>query len=107
MFAQSLTDLISLLNTGVVQDQQVTKRRADLTTQSGERILVRFITRYVSYEPITSATSSSGDHESHCTCNFNNRSFYREFEGNKQAIIDQLKSILDDAGLPTLRGVYA
>ncbi len=28
-FAQSLTDLISLLNTGVVQDQQITKRRAD------------------------------------------------------------------------------
>ena len=107
-FAESLTNLISLLNTGIVQGKRVTKRRSAFDNPSWRKQLGSV---YHSIRDLratyTSLVKSGEINEVECTCKFIKRKMYADFEMKKQEIIDQLNAILLEAGLPTIHGVHS
>jgi len=96
-FAAALGDLISLLNTGVVREQAVTKRRADFDNIEWRKSL----------ETLYPSLVRSGEiDEDKCTCQFMRHRMHQVFDRKKQEIISQLNAILNDANLPSIRGGF-
>jgi len=107
-FAEALGDLISLLNTGTVQGQSVTKRRADFSNAEWRNSLDGLYHEVRGLRGLYTELVKSGEiDEEKCTCGFRNHSMYHDFEARKQEIIDQLNAILLQAGLPRIRGIFS
>lgn len=106
-FAEALGDLISLLNTGAVQGQPLTKRRADFDNPAWRTSLERLYHEVRGLRGLYTALVRSGEiDEEKCTCGFRNHSMYHEFEARKQQIIGQLNVLLMEANLPKILGVF-
>lgn len=107
-FAEALGDLISLLNTGTVQGQTLTKRRADFDSPGWRTSLERLYHEVRELRGLYTALVRSGEiDEAKCTCGFRNHSMYHDFEAKKQTVIDELNAILNEAKLPRIRGVLS
>ena len=106
-FAEALGDLISLLNTGAVQGQPLTKRRADFDNSEWRTSLERLYHEIRELRGLYTSLVKSGEiDEAKCTCGFRNHSMYHDFEARKQAIIDQLNTLLMKAHMPKIRRVF-
>jgi hypothetical protein len=106
-FAESLGDLISLLNTGEVQGRTLTKRRADFDNPEWRRSLEALYHEVRSLRGLYTELVKAGQiDEERCTCQFRSHSMFHDFEARKQKIIDQLNTLLTGANLPRIRGVY-
>lgn len=106
-FAAALGELISLLNTGTVRREKVTKRRADFDNIEWRKSLeaVYHAVRELR-ELYTSLVKSGEIDEDKCTCQFARHRMFHVFEGKKQAIISRLNTLLCQANLPPIRGVF-
>jgi hypothetical protein len=106
-FAEAMGDLISLLNTGTVQGQQVTKRRADFDNDAWRTAIEGLYHEVRELRGLYTSLVKSGEiDEAKCTCGFRKHSMYHDFEARKQQVIDQLNALLMGANLPTIRGVF-
>jgi hypothetical protein len=107
-FAESLGDLISLLNTGAVQGKALTKRRADFDKIEWRAALEALFHEIRELRGLYTSLVKSGEiDEDKCTCGFRNNSMYHVFDMKKQAIIDELNTLLIEAKLPRMRGVLS
>jgi len=106
-FAEAMSDLISLLNTGAVQDQPLTKRRADFDSPEWRTSLETLYHQVRELRGLYTALVRSGEiDEEKCTCGFRNHSMSHDFEARKQTIIGQLNALLIEANLPPIQGVF-
>ena len=106
-FAAALGDLISLLNTGVVREQAVTKRRADFDNIEWRKSLETLYHEIRELRELYTSLVRSGEiDEDKCTCQFMRHRMHQVFDRKKQEIINQLNAILNDANLPSIRGGF-
>jgi hypothetical protein len=106
-FAESLDDLISLLNTGAVQGRTLTKRRADFDSLAWRILLEAVYHEVRELRSLYTALVRSGEIDvERCTCGFRQHTMYHVFEARKQAVIDRLNAVLTEANLPAIRGVW-
>ena len=106
-FAETLGDLISLLNTGAVQGQALTKRRANFDKVEWRTALEALYHEIRELRGLYTSLVKSGEiDEDKCTCGFRNNSMYHVFEGKKWAIIDQMNALLTEANLARIRPGY-
>lgn len=106
-FAKALTDLISLLNTGAVRGKTVTKRRADFDRATWRNSLETLYHEVRELRGLYTSLVKSGEiDEDRCTCGFRNHRVCHVFDRKKQEIVNQLNTILNDANLPPIRGVF-
>jgi len=107
-FAESLGDLISLLNTGAIQGRTLTKRRADFNEPAWWMSLEALYDELRELRGLYTSLVRSGEiDEERCTCGFRQHTKYHDFEARKQAVIDQLNAILVEADLPEIQGVWS
>jgi hypothetical protein len=104
-FSGALDDLVSLLNTGDVQGQAVTKRRADFDREDWRASLESL---YHAIRELrgqyTSLVKAGEINEQKCTCEFRRHAQHGEFEGMKHRVIGILNGVLAEANLPEIRG---
>jgi hypothetical protein len=107
-FAEALGYLISLINSGAVQGNVVTKRRADFEKIEWRTALEELYHKIRELRGLYTSLVKSGEiDENKCTCGFKRNSMYHVFESKKQGIIDQLNAILTEANLPRIRDVLS
>lgn len=106
-FAESMGDLISLLNTGTVQGRTLTKRRADFDNHAWRTLLEAVYHELRELRGLYTSLVRSGNIDEYiCNCEFGKNSMYHAFEAKKQAVIDQLNVLLAEANLKPIRGVW-
>ncbi len=106
-FAAALGELISLLNTGAVRGQTVTKRRADFDNIEWRKSLEALYHEIRELRELYTSLVKSGEiDEDKCTCQFMHHKMHYVFDRKKQEIINQLNAILNDANLPPIRGGF-
>ncbi|QDV36963.1 HNH endonuclease [Tautonia plasticadhaerens] len=107
-FAESLGDLISLLNTGTVQGRTLTKRRADFTDPAWRMLLEALYHELRNLRGLYTSLVRFGEiDEERCTCGFRQHTMYHDFEARKQAVTDRLNAVLAEADLPAIKGVWS
>jgi len=107
-FAESLGDLISLLNTGQIQGRTLTKRRADFDNSAWRMPLEALYHELRELRGLYTSLFRSGEiDEERCTCGFSQHSMRQDFEARKQAVIDRLNAVLVEADLPEIQGVWS
>jgi hypothetical protein len=104
-FAESLGELIELLNTGSVQGKRVTKRRANFTNRKWRDSLAGVYHEVRGLRELYATLVRSGEiDEATCGCKCQDHVLC-DFEERKRKIVSLLNEILRDAGLPTIRGL--
>lgn len=103
-FGESLGELIELLNTGKVGGQVVTKRRADFGCVKWRNGLTDVYHEVRRLRELYSSLVKTGEiDEATCGCKCSH-SVVEDFEDRKRRITLLLNGVLDDAGIPPIRG---
>jgi hypothetical protein len=104
-FAGALDDLVSLLNTGTVQGQDVSKRRADFDRADWRAALEALYHAIRELRGLYTSLVRAGEiDEEKCTCQFKSHAQHGEFEGMKHRVVGILNGVLVEANLPEIRG---
>lgn len=105
-FALALDDLISLLNTGIVKGETVTKRRADFDNERFRKSLESIYHKVRSLRELYTTHLRTGEiDEATNNCCFRDHRTYHIFDEYKQVVVDELNALLHEANLAPIHGV--